>query len=258
MDLIAKAYHLEKRIVLNNATKALERYQLLKKERSFLLYKIKEQSYVYIKDYGSIVFINCATTLIEKTINSLLIDRKEDTDLLSEEYTITFKDIIDVDFGTIQIKELNDDVAHLIMFNLAQSVVLMGYVNETSDLHHKTLIYSKQLAQTGKFKLPKTQMQKFIGKTMNLKNNIAENLFIFESPDLAWNSKDLLTLDDKLKKELDIEKRHQGIENSLNVIKENLDLFSSILQHKYSSMLEWIIIILILFEVVQVIIEKLI
>ncbi|PHO00255.1 hypothetical protein CSC82_29745, partial [Rhodobacteraceae bacterium 4F10] len=234
-----------------------ESYELIKREHSFLLYKITENSYIYVKDYGSVVFMNCTDNLINQIV-SFLINKESSNvnNLPSEKYNITFSDTIEVDFGTIQIKNLNDDVAHIIMLNLAQSVALMNYVNKTSDLHDKTLVYSKQLEKTGSFKLSKIQMRKFIGKTMNLKNNIAENLFVFDSPDVAWNNKDLSNLDYKLKDELDIIKRHQGIENSLNVIKENLDLFNDILQHKYSSMLEWIIIILILFEVVQVIVEK--
>ncbi|MDP2542441.1 hypothetical protein CSC81_12265 [Tenacibaculum discolor] len=257
MHLQSVAYHLEKRIALSAIRSQFESYELIKREHSFLLYKITENSYIYVKDYGSVVFMNCTDNLINQIV-SFLINKESSNvnNLPSEKYNITFSDTIEVDFGTIQIKNLNDDVAHIIMLNLAQSVALMNYVNKTSDLHDKTLVYSKQLEKTGSFKLSKIQMRKFIGKTMNLKNNIAENLFVFDSPDVAWNNKDLSNLDYKLKDELDIIKRHQGIENSLNVIKENLDLFNDILQHKYSSMLEWIIIILILFEVVQVIVEK--
>ncbi|MGQ3676934.1 RMD1 family protein [Tenacibaculum discolor] len=257
MHLQSVAYHLEKRIALSAIRSQFESYELIKREHSFLLYKITDNSYIYVKDYGSVVFMNCTDNLINQIVSFLI--NKENSNvnnLPSEKYNITFSDTIEVDFGTIQIKNLNDDVAHIIMLNLAQSVALMNYVNKTSDLHDKTLVYSKQLEKTGSFKLSKIQMRKFIGKTMNLKNNIAENLFVFDSPDVAWNNKDLSNLDYKLKDELDIIKRHQGIENSLNVIKENLDLFNDILQHKYSSMLEWIIIILILFEVVQVIVEK--
>ncbi|WP_408046344.1 RMD1 family protein [Tenacibaculum crassostreae] len=259
MRLQTIAYHLEKRILLSTVRKQFKSYNLVKREHSFLLYKFKNDSYIYVKDYGSVVFINCEEVVITEIVNFLAGKEIATFDQLpSEKYEITFSDTIEVDFGSIQVKELNDDVAHTIMLNLAQSVALMNYVNKTSDLHDKTLIYSKQLERTGSFKLSKVQMRKFIGKTMNLKNNIAENLFVFDSPDVAWSNKDLSDLDYKLKDELDIVKRHQGIENSLNVIKENLDLFNDILQHKYSSMLEWIIIILILFEVVQVIIEKLI
>lgn len=259
MHLQTIAYHLEKRIALSAIRSQFESYELIKREHSFLLYKITDNSYIYVKDYGSVVFMNCTDNLVNQIVRFLI--NKENSNvnnLPSEKYNITFSDTIEVDFGTIQIKNLNDDVAHIIMLNLAQSVALMNYVNKTSDLHDKTLVYSKQLEKTGSFKLSKIQMRKFIGKTLNLKNNIAENLFVFDSPDVAWNNKDLSDLDYKLKDELDILKRHQGIENSLNVIKENLDLFNDILQHKYSSMLEWIIILLILFEVVQVIVEKLI
>ncbi len=259
MRLETIAYHLEKRILLSPVRKQFKSFNLVKREHSFLLYRTENNSYIYVKDYGSVVFINCEDVLINEVVNFLA--GKETailSQLPSEKYAISFSDTIEVDFGSILIKELNDDVAHTIMLNLAQSVALMNYVNKTSDLHDKTLVYSKQLERTGNFKLSKVQMRKFIGKTLNLKNNIAENLFVFDSPDVAWNNKDLSDLDYKLKDELDIIKRHQGIENSLNVIKENLDLFNDILQHRYSSMLEWIIIILILFEVVQVIIEKLI
>lgn len=259
MALQVEAYHLEKRIALSTIRSKFESYTLIKREHSFLLYKITNNSYIYLKDYGSVVFINCNNTIVTKVVSFFTGKETTNNDHLpSEKYSIVFSDSIEVDFGSIQLKELNDDIAHTIMLNLAQSVALMNYVNKTSDLHDKTLVYSKQLEKTGSFKLSKVQMRKFIGKTMNLKNNIAEDLFVFDSPDVVWNNKDLSELDYKLKDELDIVKRHQGIENSLNVIKENLDLFNDILQHKYSSMLEWIIIILILFEVIQVIIEKII
>ncbi|MGG8496735.1 RMD1 family protein [Tenacibaculum sp. TC6] len=257
MGLQTQAYHLEKWIPLGVVRDKIKEYELIKREHSFLLYRIDEQRFFYVKDYGSVVFINCSEDLIHKIIGNLLVTGNETLDDLPyEEYEIVFKDVVEVDFGVIQIQELSEDIAHVIMLNLAQSVALMYYVNKTSDLHDKTLVYSKQLEKTGSFKLSKVQMRKFIGRTMNLKNDIAENLFVFDSPDVAWYSKELSTLDYKLKDELDIIKRHQGIQNSLGVIKENLELFNDILQHKYSSMLEWIIIILILFEVVQVILEK--
>ncbi len=258
MNSIVKAYHLESQLELNKTRKWFEKYELLKREHTFLLYRINDDSYVYIKDYGSIVFFNCKEGFVYLLIQYLLGQETKINKLPSEEFQIKLNNFIKVDFGNIEVKEINYDVVHVIMLNLAQSVALMNYVNKTSELHNKTLVYSKQLERKGNFKLSKIQMRKFIGKTMNLKNSIAEDLFVFDSPDVAWNSKDLSDLDYKLKNELDIIKRHQGIQNSLNVIKENLDLFKDILQHKYSSLLEWIIIILILFEVIQVIVEKII
>lgn len=256
--MIVKAFHLEFQIDLNKARAGFSKYHLLKREHTFLLYKIEEQSYIYIKNYGSVVFLNCNKTQINTTVEYLIGKESNTNKLLFEEYQITIGNNIEIDFGNIQIKELNDDIAHIIMLNLAQSVALMNYVNKASDLHETTMVYSRQLEKKGSFNLSKLQMRKFIGKTMNLKNDVAENLFILDTPNLAWNNEDLSILDYKLKDELDIVRRHQSIENSLNVIKESLDLFSDITHHKYSSMLEWIIILLILFEIIQVLIEKII
>ncbi len=250
---IAQAFHLEKRISINEIRKKIT-YKLEKREHSFLLYQIDTESFLYIKDYGSIVFINCDEIFIKKIIH-LVDETKTIEELPAEKYTIYTEKNIEVDFEKIAVPELNLDTAHIVMLNLAQSVALMNYVAKTSRLHDNTLIYSKQLEQTGKIKLKEKQMRKFIGRTMNLKNNIAENLFVFDAPELAWNSKDLSTLDYKLKDELDIVNRYHGIKNSLDTIKENLDLFNDLLQHRYGTILEWIVIILILIEVLQVFIH---
>ena len=60
-----------------------------------------------------------------------------------------------------------------------------------------------------------------------------------------------------MRDELEIVARHHGLQHNLDVISENLDFFKDILQHKHSSLLEWIIILLILFEILQVLFEKL-
>ncbi|TCI90975.1 RMD1 family protein [Tenacibaculum sp. M341] len=251
MDIEVIAYHLERRFDLSFIRSLFPKLSLVKREHTFLLYERAENSYVYIKDYGSIVFFNCDESYIKTTICSILEKEVHLKNLPSEFYNLSETNTTDVDFGYIEVEVLNIDTVHIVCLNLAQSVALMNYVDKTSDLHDKTLTYSKQLEKTGSFKLSKNKMRRFIGKTMNLKNSIAEDLFVFEAPEVAWNTKELSLLDYKLRDELDVVKRHHGVVNSLNVIKENLDLFRDIMNHKYSSMLEWIIIILILLEVMQ-------
>ena len=248
---LVTAYHLEKQIGLQTFRQNCSFY-LVKREHSFLLYKVKNDSFIYIKDYGSVVFFNCNKNIINNVLNNLKGVNITKEKLPKETYTVVKGSELEVDFGKITITELTLDVAHIIMLNLSQSVALSNYVNATSSLNESTCLYVNQLEKTGNIKLSKKNMRIFIGKTMNLKNSISENLFIFDSSDLAWSKEHLSKLDYQLKDELDIVKRHQGLQFSLDVVKENLDLFQGILQHRYSSMLEWIIIILILFEVIQI------
>ena len=247
MEYKVAAYHFEKQIDLKVFRNNFN-FFLIKREHTFLLYKCDENSYVYMKDYGSVVFLNCNTSILTQVFKNIISIKKDIKEFPEEVFTIVDNSELEVDFGTIKVPELTPDVAHIIMLNLSQSVALTNYVRKTSELHEKTLLYVNQLEKKGNIKLSKKNMRIFIGKTMNLKNSILENLFIFDSSDLAWSQEHLSKLDYQLKDELDIVKRHQGLQFSINVIKENLELFKDILQHRYSSMLEWIIIILILFE----------
>ena len=251
MELKVVAYHIGKLIDLKFFRNNFKQ-NLLKREHSFLLYQYNENTYVYIKDYGSVVFFNC-TKSIEKEVFAVFFTDTIDVDSFPKEVFTIYKGLeIEVDFGKIFIPKLTTNITHIIMLNLAQSVALNNYVNKTSELHNSTIQYVNQLQNTGSIKMSKKNMRIFIGKTMNLKNSIAENLYIFDTSDLAWSKEYLSKLDYQLKNELDIVKRHQSLQFSINVIKENLELFKDILQHRYSSMLEWIIIVLILFEVVQI------
>jgi uncharacterized Rmd1/YagE family protein len=49
-----------------------------------------------------------------------------------------------------------------------------------------------------------------------------------------------------MKRTFDLQERFRNIEDELGIIKENLELFKDIMQHRHSNLLEWIIIILIM------------
>lgn len=226
-------------------------------EGSFALYEIQPKSWVYVKDYGSIVFINCQLDIQKKWLKLLLGQSPKMDDLIQEEYNIQEQsEKAMVGFSTIKIPQLGEDEAHVICLHIAQAVALDDFQNQVNELLELTRGLSNQLDQEGKLKINRREMRKLVGQTMVLKNKIAENLFIFDTPDVSWNDPTLNNLDKELRRELEILRRHQGLQLNLSVVKENLDLFKDILQHKHSSTLEWIIILLILFEVVQVLFEK--
>ncbi len=100
-------------------------------------------------------------------------------------------------------------------------------------------------------------LKKYIGKTLNLKNRIAENLYIFDSPPETWEDEQLNKIDVGLKKTFDLQERFRNISEGLQIIKDNLELFKDILQYRNSNMLEWIIIILIAVEVLNLLLDKL-
>lgn len=258
MRLTVNAYHVGKKINLGNLRLNID-CALVKKEQSFLLYEVYENAYAYIKDFGAIVFINCNDKAQDYFIKRLGVPNIRKSKLESEKFKIQIdpQSKIGIDFDLIMVDQFNLNIAHIIMLNIAQSVALRFYAKQTYGLIEDNKYYLNQLEELGRVKLGSKQMKKVIGKTMNLRHKIAENLYIFGTPELAWNDEALSLLDSKLNEELDIKDRHYELQHNLDIIKETLDLFKGLIQHKHSSLLEWVIILLILLEVAQVFFEQL-
>lgn len=254
----AIAVHLGERLNLSQIRKN-NKQGLSRREQSYLLYQTSENNFLYIKDYGSVVFMGNEVSF-DEYMKAYLCRKVSIKPSNSETYTIVVdpeKDAV-VDFDKITLPSLEQDFAHVVMLHLAQSVALEYYYSLSFDLMEDTKRYANQLEEKGTISLSGKKMKQVIGKTMNLKNRIAENLFIFDTPNIAWTNEYLADLDEQLIEELDMKDRHYALQYNLDTVKENLDLFRDILQHNHSSLLEWIIILLILFEVIQVIIEKII
>jgi uncharacterized Rmd1/YagE family protein len=148
------------------------------------------------------------------------------------------------------------DEFRLIMLNVSQSVALDHYSQQTNILLEETNYHTQILEKKGKLDIAGSDLKKYIGRTLNLKNRIAENLYIFDSPEETWEDENLNKLDVGLKKTFDLQARFRTIQEGLGIIKENLELFKDLLQYRNSVVLEWIIIILIFVEVINLFVEK--
>ena len=253
MRLPVSAFHIGGIIPIQKVIENFK-HELIKDEKAFGLFKVSPQSWIYIKNYGSVVFVNCSVEQQETTLKGFIDTSFELEKLPQEDYWIDVKEGVEfkVGFSNIRVPRIDDDIIHVIALNIAQSVALEDFQMQVTSLLELTRSFSNDLDQKGTLAINRKEVRRLVGKTMVLKNKIAENLFVFDTPDIAWSEQHLSTLDKQLKQELEIFKRHQGLQLNLEVVKENLDLFKDILQHRHSSTLEWIIIILIAIEIIHI------
>jgi uncharacterized Rmd1/YagE family protein len=223
-----------------------------------LFYKIDSEQFIYVFKYGVVCFLNYDPVRISEFLRMVGSYCKNlFGESLNEEFLIeTNAKENRFGYNKIEIVDSNIEVLRLIMLNVSQSVSLDYYFEQTSQLLEETNYHTQILEKKGSLDISGKNLKKYIGKTLILKNRIAENLYIFDSPPETWDDEHLNKVDLELKRTFDIQERFRNISEGLQIVKENLELFRDILQYRNSNFLEWIVIILIMVEVLNLIIEK--
>jgi len=222
-----------------------------------LFYIVEAGKYFYVFKYGIVSFLNYSEKEIAETFELLAPFSKNSFEQrLSDEFDI-LTDAPDFRYGynKIEIPYPDPEVVRLIMLNVSQSVALDFYNQQTNTLLEETNTYTQMLERKGRINMSGLRLKKYIGRTLNLKNRISANLYIFDSPDETWENEELNKLDLGLKKTFDLQSRFRTIQEGLSIVKDNMELFKDLLQNKNSNTLELVVIILILVEVVNLFIR---
>ena len=240
------------------ASKQQLQWQLLFQDSDELYYKSSENKFIYIFQYGMVSFFNMNASEIAAALEEIKpFCTTYFSEKLSEDIQIEVQqNALKVEFNIVILPELNDEMIRLVMLNTSQSVALDRYADITEELLIETHEHTKYLENKGKLDISGNTLKRFIGRVLNIKNRISENLYIFDSPDSTWENEQLNKLNQELKVSFDLKDRYRLIHDRIEIIKENLELFKDIMDHKESSRLEWIIIILIVIEVVDMFIAK--
>jgi uncharacterized Rmd1/YagE family protein len=252
-------YHLGDRLDLKELKNNLS-YPCIYADPTELMYEADSASYIGIFDYGSIVFFGVDNSVQTNIINAVrTISKLDSTELKRENFDVEIdpQASYKVIFDRLIIKAISIDIAKIIMLNIAQSVALDYYMEQASILLKQTQQFSRELEEKGKFSIKGKRLLKYLGRMLNLKNKIAQNIYIFDSPNLTWNDEYLNVIHTDLGRELDIKLRHSSLQESLSTVRENLEILKDINQHSHSSTLELIVIALIAVEIVNLIIDKL-
>lgn len=229
---------------------------------SELFYKFGDgNKYQQYLNYGVIVFAGYTEDEMKWGIKTIAPFQKNPlVAWLKDEFQFRIEEgqEINIQFNEGVFGKLDDRVVRIAMLNLAQSVALDYYHGVSEGLLTEIKAYATELEQTGRLKSSRRNMLKFLGKALNTQNDIAENIYIFDTPDLTWEDEYLDKLYQALMKHFDVRVRFSEIEYTLRIIEDNVTVFRDIIHQRESNLLEYIIIILILVEVFDLIIGKLI
>ena len=218
-------------------------------------------SYIYVQNYGEVAFSDCD----EKTIREFIaiLTPFIDTPIApGKEYKEDFVvalvpgQPIKFEYNSLQVPEVNADVIKIVMLNVNQSVVLDYFTELSQNILYETAKHTNELELRGKVGISKIRLMKLIGKTLNIQNRITDNLYFLDAPDTVWDVEYLSEINTGLSRTFNLKTRFKEVEYTLKIIDNNQKTFEQLVQHRDANKLEWIIILLILFEVLNTIFGK--
>lgn len=210
-----------------------------------------QQGKVYIFDYGVVVFWNVDPyerhDLLEKLTpfsNQLLIQ------LIEDEFTFSSGgDALSIKNDHISLNRDEPMIRLALSHGLAQSTKLAHFEFQVQNTINDTAYIPKNIADTGKSKLSAKELAQLRGRLFISKSNIMLNYDLLDVPDFFWENPELDSLYGMVSDYLEIKQRIEVLSKKLETIHELFEMMSEEQKHKHSSLLEWIIIWLIAFEV---------
>ena len=216
-----------------------------------IIINIKEDQQIILFKYG--VFI-CWDIEFENI--KFFLDFLKDLQINSlkksiiEEFNYTLEDEFKINLDTIYLSDFSTTSKIAISQALAQNVKLQQFEEELQTSIDNNSSIPLQLSLTGKIKLTKKEISKKIGELFLVKSKINLHYDLLDTPEFFWEYPQYENQYEKTVKYLDIKSRVEVLNKKVEIIQELLHVLGDEQKHRYSSFLEWIIIILIAFEIV--------
>jgi required for meiotic nuclear division protein 1 len=254
------AYKLGEKIRLKNLVEAYVGKVYANTGAEVLIHRANH-SFIYVQNYGEVAFSDCDEPTIQAFlafvapfVDAPIADGSE----YKEDFVIEVNpnQPIKFDYNSLQLPELNPDVIKIVMVNVCQSAVMDYFTALSESMLSETAQFTRELEMRGKVSISKTKLMKFIGKVLNAQNRVNDNLYFLDAPEIVWDNEYLGKINEGLGSTFKLKNRFRELESNLVNCDNSLRTLSQLIQHRNGNRLEWIIILLILFEVLQALFGK--
>jgi len=154
---------------------------------------------------------------------------------------------------------MKEDIIHLsspdpleklaFSYGLSQSTKLIGFENILETVISRTKRIPLDLAERGRIYLSRRQIARETGKIFIVRNSINLHSEILDTPEFFWDHPKLEPVYKLAIQDLEVKSRVELLNKRLEMIQELYAILTSESQHRHSSFLEWVIILLISLEI---------
>ena len=201
-----------------------------------MIVRYSSDSYLFIYNYGSVVFFNVSDELQEKELSAIQEYRLSNIQTHANDVFLlevqdpgagTSSGVLQsnkVYFDRVVVSSLKYEIVKIVCMLLAESTALEYYEILIENLLLKTNTYSKTLRRKGRMLESTADLIKFIGLCLDTKQEIISNLYIVDSPDETWENIELDKMHQDLKIMMEIDVRYRGLEYKIKIIQESVDV----------------------------------
>jgi uncharacterized Rmd1/YagE family protein len=239
---------------INAVSQAIAGSQSSIDPRAAVRTKVGAGGYIFLFNYGSIVFWDVADEEQASYLSRLmgisdipnLQPRFSDTFTVVEEHGPT-----QVEFNKLIIEHLNLDRMEVIASTLAQSTSMEYYESLVEESWQQVDSLLGQLRRRGTLNMMSSPVNKEIAASLSLRSTVIRVLHLLDKPDLIWEDKTMDEIYGDLRAMFDLPERFQALEYKLQLIQQTLSVVVETIRDRRLYWLEVAIVLLILFEIVM-------
>lgn len=236
---------------------------ILKSDRlNSILYKnVTETQQVLIFSFGSIVFINYTNNDEMLELFTYVKSFEPEIDLAnvdqySDDYSlhVTQSEAIELTDEYVMVPEYEEFYPELISTVLAKSVALEKTEEQLGDIHDKLEMMIDRL-EKGKLRIGNKELARTTAKIVRHEYNTLSYIMILDKPDITWTSSNAGEFYDNMFEFFELNDRYKILKSKTEILYNIMDGFSSISHSIRGLFVEWIIVILIVFEIVLTLLD---
>lgn len=214
-----------------------------------------DNKWVYIYNYGSMVFINMEYHEMQDVINYIKNIDETLQNNNSSQWVDEYRLEVDSQYEYALYNDLmtsNEFLPYyldIISLVLSKSTSLRKIEVDTEKLLDSIEDVINRL-DTGKFNMSDEKIAKTSAKVLRFKYNTISYLMLLDKPSSAWNNEDIENFFMQMINLFDLKDRYNRITHKTEILQDITDVFATITHEKRGTKLEIMVIVLILFELI--------
>lgn len=228
---------------------------------SILHKEVNDFQQVLVFSFGSIVFINTSNTDEMKSFYSYIHTFEPEIDLkqverYTDDYCLHIKEneSIELTDEYVVVPEFDSIYPELISTVLAKSVALEKTEEALGQIHDKLETMIDRL-EKGKLRIGNKELARTTAKIVRHEYNTIAYIMILDKPDITWTNSTAGEFYDNMAEFFELTDRYKILKNKTETLYSIMDGFSNISHSIRGLFVEWVIVLLILFEIVLTLLE---